>query len=182
MKIKLHLAAILILIFAGILYGQSATERDKAINLYQQSDYNAAIPILQSVVETDKTDWDAWLYLGMSLVKTKNKKEASEAFRQGASNYPKNQYLNDKVFKITAKPRPSYTDLARSNSVSGIITLAVEFGADGKVGTIVVIKSLPGGLTESAIEVAKKIKFEPMLKDNKPITIVRIVEYSFQIY
>jgi outer membrane biosynthesis protein TonB len=134
------------------------------------------------VLKADKTDWNAWLYLGMSLTKTEKTKEAFDAFRQGVSFYPKNQYLNDKVFKITAKPRPNYTDLARSNNVNGIVTLAVEFRADGKIGTIVLLKALPGGLTENTIEAAKKIKFKPMLKDDKPITIIRIIEYSFQIY
>jgi tetratricopeptide (TPR) repeat protein len=182
MNMKLHLTAFLILIFVGVSIGQNQAERDKAIGLYQQRDYQAAIPVLKSIIETDKSDWNAWLYLGMSLAKTEKEKEAFEAFRKGASFYPKNQYLNDEVFKITAKPRPSYTDLARSNSVQGIVALAVEFDAEGKVGTIIPIKTLPGGLTENTINVAKKIKFKPMVKDGKPITIIRIVEYSFRIY
>ncbi|HEX8279709.1 MAG TPA: energy transducer TonB [Segetibacter sp.] len=179
---KLHLTAFLMLIFVGVAIGQSQAERDKGIELYQQKNYQAAIPVLKSVIEEDKKDWNAWLYLGMSLAKTEKEKEALEAFRKGASYYPKNQYLKDEVFKITAKPRPNYTDLARSNSVSGIVSFAVEFDAEGKVGTIIPIKTLPGGLTENTVNVAKKIKFTPMVKDGKPITIIRIVEYSFQIY
>ena len=29
---------------------------------------------------------------------------------------------------------------------------------------------------------ARKIEFEPMTKDGKPVSVVKIVEYSFSIY
>ena len=176
---KLHLTTILILIFVGASFGQSQAELSKAIDLYQQGDYNAAIPILNSVVEADKRDWNAWFYLGMSLAKTDKAKEALDAFRKGNSFYPKDQHLDKKVFRFISKPRPPYTDLARSNNVRGKVLLAVEFRADGRIGTVFPVKVLPDGLTENTIEAAKGIKFEPMMIDNKPMTIIRIMEYGF---
>ena len=54
------------------------------------------------------------------------------------------------------------------------------FSAEGKVKDITVIKGLPDGLTESAIQAAKKINFAPAIKAAKPISINVRLEYSFE--
>ena len=84
--------------------------------------------------------------------------------------------------KITEKSRPNYTDEARSGNVQGTITLAVLFRADGKPGNILLLKRLGSGLDQQAMIAARKIKFEPMKKDGQPISVVKVVEYSFSIY
>ncbi len=96
---------------------------------------------------------------------------------------PKDSFIefNDGLV-IKEKPQPSYTDVARQNSTQGKMKIAVEFGKDGKLKFAYVIKGLPNGLTENCIEVLKKIKFEPGKKDEKPVSVVSIIEYSFTIY
>lgn len=84
--------------------------------------------------------------------------------------------------KITAKPRAAYTDRARDAGVQGIIRLLVGFAADGKVKHIIAIKPLGYGLDEQAVRAARAIKFEPPVKDGKPISTVKVIEYSFAIY
>lgn len=83
---------------------------------------------------------------------------------------------------ITLKPRPSYTDDARQSNVQGIIKLAVLFGSDSKVQHILVLKRLGHGLDAEAVMAAGKMKFTPKMKDGKPVSVVRIVEFSFTIY
>lgn len=84
--------------------------------------------------------------------------------------------------KIISKPRAESTEESRKNQVQGTVTLRVTFLADGTIGTISPVRGLPDGLTAQAIEAAKKIRFEPATKDGKPITVVKLVEYSFTLY
>lgn len=86
------------------------------------------------------------------------------------------------ALKILEKPRPQLTDEQKEINieVQGTVTLRVKFLADGKIGKISPVSSLPFGLTENATEAAKKIKFEPEKKDGVPRTIFKQVQYSFQ--
>lgn len=84
--------------------------------------------------------------------------------------------------KITSRPKPSYTDAARQANVRGTIEMAVLFGANGKVQHVLLLKRLGYGLDENAMKVAYNIGFEPQKKDGKPVSIVRMIEMSFDIY
>lgn len=84
--------------------------------------------------------------------------------------------------KITSRPKPSYTDAARQASVRGTIQMAVLFGASGKVQQVLLLNRLGYGLDENALKVAYNIGFEPQKKDGKPVSIVRMIEMSFDIY
>lgn len=84
--------------------------------------------------------------------------------------------------KIISKPGAKYTDLARQNSFSGTVRLRVTFTANGQIGSISPVSSLPYGLVEQAIAAAKAIKFEPAKKDGVPFTKVKQIDYSFTLY
>src|SRR5262245_14992828 len=82
------------------------------------------------------------------------------------------------VLPLTSDTRPTilyrekakYTEEARNNGVQGTVVLQVVFNVNGKITDIKVIRGLPYGLTENAIEAAKKIKFKPAMKEGKPIS------------
>jgi tetratricopeptide (TPR) repeat protein len=177
---KLTLSILTILLSAFIAFGQ--TDLDKGIELYQSNDYNAAISVLQGVVNADQNDRDAWLFLGMSLAQAKKTKEAIKALRKGDSISGKFSTVYDKAPKIISKPRAQFTDAARQNMTRGVVKLAVEFGADKKIKSIVTIQSLPDGLTQICIAAAKGIKFEPASKNGNPVSSIKIVEYAFDIF
>ncbi len=82
--------------------------------------------------------------------------------------------------KVTQRSTAKYTDDALEKAVSGQVILSAVFSAEGKVKDITVIKGLPDGLTESAIQAAKKISFAPAIKSSKPISINVRLEYSFE--
>lgn len=84
--------------------------------------------------------------------------------------------------KILSKPRPGYTDEARVSGIQGTVILRVTFTASGEVGKIDVVRGLPSGLTERAIAAARKITFEPVMVNGKPITTTKQIEYGFYIY
>jgi outer membrane biosynthesis protein TonB len=84
---------------------------------------------------------------------------------------------------IVSKPKAQYTVEAREQNIEGSVILKVQFLASGRIGAIMPIRTLPLGLTDSAIEAAKRIEFTPE-KDTKgrAIAVVRTVEYPFEIY
>jgi protein TonB len=63
-----------------------------------------------------------------------------------------------------------------------MVVLRVQFLENGEIGKITVVKGLPYGLTENAIDAAKRMKFEPAKKDGRAVTVLRPVEFSFSIY
>jgi periplasmic protein TonB len=83
---------------------------------------------------------------------------------------------------ITFKPRPPYTDAARTNQVAGTVTLRVTFNANGTIGSVTPVNGLPYGLTENAIAAAKNIKFEPMKKNGIPQTVVKTLQFTYTMY
>ena len=86
----------------------------------------------------------------------------------------------DTPVRILEKPRPQVTD--GQDCSQGKVVLRVTFLASGEIGKIFVISGLTKGKTENTIEAARKIKFEPAMKDGKPVTAAKIVEYVFSIY
>lgn len=84
--------------------------------------------------------------------------------------------------KITYKQKAQYTDRARVSGVQGSITIAVLFGANGRIANTLLIKRLGYGLDENALRAARAMRFEPQMKDGKPISVVRLVTYTFNIY
>lgn len=84
--------------------------------------------------------------------------------------------------KILSKPRPGYTDAARTANVQGTVILRVTFLASGQIGSVSVVKGLPNGLSEQAIAAAKRIAFEPAKTNGQGQTVTKQIEYSFSIY
>jgi TonB family protein len=56
------------------------------------------------------------------------------------------------------------------------------FSASGEVTRIHVITALPDGLTERAVEAAKKIRFVPATKDGHPVSMWMELQYNFNLH
>jgi len=82
---------------------------------------------------------------------------------------------------ISKKPRPKYTKAARNNKMEGTVVLKVVFSSTGEVNNIHTVTGLPFGLTERAIEAARKIKFKPAIKDGRPVSMWIQLEYNFNL-
>jgi TonB family protein len=83
---------------------------------------------------------------------------------------------------IVWKGEPFYTDEARAHRVTGTVILEAVFAGNGYVADITVNKGLKDGLTESAIDAARNIRFFPAEKDGKPVSQRLILEYNFALY
>jgi TonB family protein len=82
---------------------------------------------------------------------------------------------------ILSKPNAPYTAMARATRTSGIIRLRVTFNKNGGISKIGVVSGLGYNLNRSAIFAALLLKFIPEEKDGVPVTVTKVVEYSFQI-
>jgi TonB family protein len=83
---------------------------------------------------------------------------------------------------ILYKEKAKYTEEARQNKIQGIVILNVVFTADGRITSIKVVRGLPDGLTEKAIEAAQKIRFQPAVKAGQPVSVRGNLEFSFNLY
>ncbi|MEP7341356.1 MAG: TonB family protein [Acidobacteriota bacterium] len=61
------------------------------------------------------------------------------------------------------------------------MVLNLVFTADGNIENIRVVRGLPHGLTEAAIEAAKAIRFESAVKNGQPSSVRGNIEYSFRL-
>lgn len=84
--------------------------------------------------------------------------------------------------RIIFNPQPQYTEEARKNQVQGVVRLAMVLTASGQIQSIRVASGLPDGLTDKAIEAARRIKFIPAQKDGRNVSQYVTVEYNFRIY
>ena len=81
---------------------------------------------------------------------------------------------------IMEQPRPERPENYGTLDAHGTVTLRAEFLANGNIGRIVPVKSLPiSNLTELAVAAAKRIKFEPKVIDGRIVNTVRVIEYSY---
>ncbi|MBS1790350.1 MAG: TonB family protein [Acidobacteria bacterium] len=83
---------------------------------------------------------------------------------------------------IIYRERAKYTEEARANKIQGTVVLSVVYTFDGRISDIRVVRGLPDGLTESAIEAAKKIRFQPAVKAGQPVSVRGNIEFNFTLY
>jgi TonB family protein len=83
---------------------------------------------------------------------------------------------------ILYREKAKYTEEARQNKVQGTVMLTVVFGADGRIRDIRTIHGLPHGLTETSIEAAQKIRFQPAIVNGKATSVRATLEYNFALY
>lgn len=84
--------------------------------------------------------------------------------------------------EIIDKPLPGYTERARENKIQGKVKLLVTFKANGQIGEVIVVDPLTHGLTERAVEAAKRIRFRPKAMNGAPMDEQTTVEYNFNLY
>ena len=84
--------------------------------------------------------------------------------------------------KPVFSPDPEYSEEARKAKYQGTVVLGLVVGPDGRPRDMKVLRSLGLGLDEKAIEAVKNWRFEPAVKDNKPVAVYISVEVDFRLY
>jgi TonB family protein len=65
--------------------------------------------------------------------------------------------------------------------VQGVVILQTIIDTEGLVRNIKILKGLPSGLTEAAVEAVSAWRFEPATLDGKPVAVYYLVTVSFSV-
>jgi len=78
-------------------------------------------------------------------------------------------------------PDPHYPEEARHARVQGVVILQTIIDKLGNVTDVKVLKGLPSGLTEAAVDAVTKWRFEPATLEGKPVAVYYLVTVSFSV-
>lgn len=79
-------------------------------------------------------------------------------------------------------PDPDYSEEARRAKYQGTVVLWIVIGPDGRPRDAKVARSLGMGLDEKALDAVRRWKFEPAMKDGRPVAVQVNVEMNFRLY
>jgi periplasmic protein TonB len=80
------------------------------------------------------------------------------------------------------QPEPEFTEEARVAKHQGTVLLWLIVGADGRPRDIKVVRALGMGLDQKAVEAARQWKFQPALKEGKPVAVQVNIEVAFTLH
>jgi TonB family protein len=84
--------------------------------------------------------------------------------------------------RVLEKPEPTYTEGARKFGIQGTVVMRAVFSKNGEVTNLHVVRKLPHGLTQKAIDAARAIRFEPAVKDGHQVSMWMELQYNFNLY
>lgn len=168
----------------GKFAGQQYSSRDRDFPSTEQ--YFATEGRLYRFMVRGATAEHAGVQPFFASVTLGKKQEGIEVIEGGLAAETEQRFFTGKEVdtkaRLISKPEPSYTAAAKQNQVVGTVVLKVVFSASGKVTNIRVAHGLPDGLTERAIEAARKIKFVPASREGKFVSMWMQLEYNFNLY
>jgi outer membrane biosynthesis protein TonB len=88
----------------------------------------------------------------------------------------------DKKARLLTTFEPKSNQFAQDNGVAGVALYHTVIGIDGKPGEIAVGRPIGFGLDENAVEAIRNAKFEPAVKDGKPVPVLLDLVVQFRIY
>jgi TonB family protein len=83
--------------------------------------------------------------------------------------------------RLLREVKAQYTDEARRANVSGEVDLEITIRRDGTVGEIRVLRGLPGGLNDKAVEAVRQWKFAPARLKGTPVDVIVEVSVAFKL-
>jgi len=78
-------------------------------------------------------------------------------------------------------PNPIYPEAARRARIQGVVVLECTIGKTGSVQEAKVLRGLPLGLTEAAVDAVKKWRFEASTLNGKPVEVLYILTVRFNL-
>jgi hypothetical protein len=77
---------------------------------------------------------------------------------------------------------PASNEYAQANAVAGMALYHTIVGSDGKPGEVAVGRPIGFGLDENAVDSIRKAKFQPAVKDGRPVPVMLDLVVQFRIY
>ncbi len=88
----------------------------------------------------------------------------------------------DKKARLLSAFEPASNEYAQANAVAGMALYYAVIGPDGKPTEIAVGRPIGFGLDENAVESIRKARFEPAMKDGKPVPVLLDLVVQFRIF
>ncbi len=82
---------------------------------------------------------------------------------------------------ISQGAKPVYTEAARKARLTGVVILESVIDQQGDVTETRVLKGLPMGLDQAAVEAVETWKFEPATFEGKPVKVYYVLTVNFQL-
>jgi len=76
-------------------------------------------------------------------------------------------------------PRAHYTEVARRAGVQGVVIIEAVIDEKGRVEDMRVLKGLPLGLDQQAVEAVRTWRFKPATRDHKPVKVYYTLLVNF---
>ena len=81
---------------------------------------------------------------------------------------------------LIRRVEPELTEEAGKARISGLVILEIVIERDGRVGGGQVLKPLPMGLTQKAIDAVEQWEYEPAVHEGLPVRTKEIVKIAFR--
>ncbi|MDH3404894.1 MAG: energy transducer TonB [Acidobacteriota bacterium] len=78
-------------------------------------------------------------------------------------------------------PRPQYTEIARKARIEGVVIVQAIIDETGDVTNVKVLKPLPMGLDQAAVDAISQWKFEPATLNGKPVAVYYSLTVNFRL-
>ena len=155
----------------------------RSFALYHLKRYSEAAESLKSLLALTSGDEDAqtWREQIMFLERQARESQPTTTAPSTANTIFSSREVTQKA-RVLSKPEPSYTAEARKVGLQGTVVIRAVFSSDGEVKNLYVIQGLPFGLTTNAIAAARRIKFNPAIKDGHAVSTYIQFEYHFNLY
>jgi TonB family protein len=79
-------------------------------------------------------------------------------------------------------PNPDYTNPARKVKYPGVLLLQVVITEGGTVSHIAILRGLPFGLNQQAIQAVRQWRFQPPMRGSEPLACEVMIELNFHLY
>ena len=82
---------------------------------------------------------------------------------------------------VIRRVEPQYSDEARANRISGIVIVEVRINKNGRVSDTMILKGLPYGLDQSALDAVKQWEFKPGTLNGEPVDVIFNLTVNFRL-
>jgi protein TonB len=86
-----------------------------------------------------------------------------------------------KAPEILSRVEPRYTDIARHSGTEGVVVLQAVIDEDGRVTNLSVIKGLPMGLEQAAVDAVRQWRFKAATLQGRPVKVYYNLTVRFSI-
>jgi TonB family protein len=136
--------------------------------------FAAAAGTVKQILKLDPPNLDYW----------QDRLETLELYSQPVSSPEERKVFGAsemyEAARMTDAPAAQYTDEALTARTHGEVRLRLVLAADGTVKDVFPIRSLPHGLSDAAMDAARRIKFEPGIRNGKPASQLITLVYEFK--